>query len=149
MAQTHFSSRRRRGAAAVEMAAVASVFLLFLFGILEYGRLIMTRQVAEYAVREGARYAVTHTQDETVLTDTEDRVRRSLAGLEGQLEGLTIQVYHADHDGNALGDPSDAQFGEYIAVQIDGVYRPLLPSLLFMGNEIPIRMRSMMYSEAN
>ena len=44
----------------METALVLPVALLFLFGIMEYGRFVMTQQVLTNAVREGCRYAVTH-----------------------------------------------------------------------------------------
>src|SRR4029079_17974059 len=54
------SRRSRCGAAAVETALVLPLALLFLFGIIEYSRFVMTLQVVTNAAREGARYAVTH-----------------------------------------------------------------------------------------
>ena len=49
---------RRRAAAAVEFAVVAPLLLLFLLGIVEYGRLLMVAQITTNGSREGARYAV-------------------------------------------------------------------------------------------
>src|SRR5882757_936386 len=50
--------RNRRGAAAVEFAIVAPVFFLLVFGMVEYGRMIMVQQVITNAAREGARVGV-------------------------------------------------------------------------------------------
>jgi Flp pilus assembly protein TadG len=50
--------KRRRGAAAVEFAIVAPVFILFVLGIVEYGRAMMVQQLLTNATREGARRAV-------------------------------------------------------------------------------------------
>jgi Flp pilus assembly protein TadG len=50
--------RNRRGAAAVEFAFVAPVFILLVFGMIEFGRAIMVQQVMTNAAREGARVAV-------------------------------------------------------------------------------------------
>lgn len=49
---------RRRGASAVEFAVVAPIFFLLIFGMIEYGRMIMVQQVITNASREGARRAV-------------------------------------------------------------------------------------------
>jgi len=49
---------KRRGAAVVETAMVLAVTILFLFGIIEYGRYTMFRQIIENAAREGARLAL-------------------------------------------------------------------------------------------
>lgn len=45
------------GATAVEFAITAPIFLTFLFGVLELGRLILTQGMLTYAVQEGSRYA--------------------------------------------------------------------------------------------
>src|SRR5690606_32800631 len=50
--------RNRRGASAVEFALVAPIFVLFVFGMVEYGRMVMVQQVLTNASREGARRAV-------------------------------------------------------------------------------------------
>jgi Flp pilus assembly protein TadG len=52
------SRRARRGAAAVEFAIVAPVFILLVIGIIEIGRALMVQQVLINASRVGAREAV-------------------------------------------------------------------------------------------
>jgi len=97
----------------VEGAFVLLVFLMVFFGIFEFCRFLMVRNVAENAAREGARYAAVHTQDKTT-TDIQNYVKDYLAGMQGQLKNhLTvssaftvstgsdsdIRVYRADIDG--------------------------------------------------
>ena len=48
---------RRRGASAVEFAVVAPIFFLFVFGLVEFGRMVMVRQSVTNAAREGCREA--------------------------------------------------------------------------------------------
>ncbi len=162
---------RRRGATAVETALVLSAFLLFLFGLFEYSRLLMVKQVCDNAAREGARYAVVHTADKSI-DDVRAEVVRRLAGVEAQLGAFSpqanIEVYRVDENGNRVyqtdasgnvvtdssGNPVDspwtsARFGEGVAVDITGTYRPVLPEFLFLGQTIPVRGRSIMQSEAN
>jgi Flp pilus assembly protein TadG len=50
--------RNRRGAATVEFAVVAPVFILLVLGMIEVGRGVMVQQVITNAAREGARWAV-------------------------------------------------------------------------------------------
>ena len=50
--------RNRQGAAVVEFAIVAPVFFLLVFGMIEYGRMVMVQQVITNASREGARVGV-------------------------------------------------------------------------------------------
>ena len=48
----------RTGASAVEFALVAPVFVLLVFGIVEFGRVMLVQQVLVSATREGSRRAV-------------------------------------------------------------------------------------------
>ena len=53
----------RGGAVTVEMAAIISVLVLFLFSVFEYGRYVMIENLLINAVRDGCRYALVHCQD--------------------------------------------------------------------------------------
>jgi Flp pilus assembly protein TadG len=50
--------RNRRGVAAVEFACVAPLFFLLVFGLIEYGRMVMVQQLLTNGAREGARVGV-------------------------------------------------------------------------------------------
>jgi len=139
----------RRGAAMVETAAVLSLFLLLLFGVMEYCRLIFMRQLIENATREGARFAVVNTNDPNLVADTQTSVNRAMAGMNNGLNNYAVTVYQADSNGNNIGAASSAQFGQYICVQIDGDYNPIAPVLLLLGNNLHFTQKTMMYSEAN
>ncbi len=57
--ERHSHTRRtERGAALVEMAVVAPLLLLLLFGIFEFGRYIASTNTVVNASREAARYAI-------------------------------------------------------------------------------------------
>jgi Flp pilus assembly protein TadG len=215
------SIRRGRPAAAlVETAAILIVFLLFLFGIFEYCRLIWVQQMVENAAREGARFAVVNTPDANLIPDTQAQVNAKMSGLQNALLNWNVQVFRADSNGNPvytyqtdgtgpyltnssggkqyisynsgtqqyyvtvggntynvgldathgvvtdqsggqfgawaqqnnLGGqdaPGNAAFGQYIAVQIDCDYNPIVPTLLMLNNTIHIRTKAFMCSEAN
>ena len=143
-------TRRRRSAAAlVETAAVVTVFLMVLFGVFEYCRLLFVRQMVENAAREGARYAIVNTNDSNLVTDTQAQVNARMGGHTSAVLNWNVQVYYADSNGNNLGAPQNAPFGSYIAVQIDCDYNPIVPSLLWMNQTVHIRTKSFMCSEAN
>ncbi len=65
--------QRRRGAAVVEFAVVAPVFFLLVFGLIEFGRMVMVQQVITNAAREGCRQAIldgaTATEIDTIVDD--------------------------------------------------------------------------------
>jgi Flp pilus assembly protein TadG len=138
----------RPGAAAVEAALVLSLFLLLIFGIYEYGRLVMMKHLLDNAAREGSRYAVVHTQDKTT-SDIQTWVMNRLVGQDAYLQNVNIQAFMADNSGKNIGLWTNSQFGQYISVQIEADYSPVLPSLLFMNSTIHLLSNSTMYSEAN
>src|SRR5580692_10919305 len=101
------STPRRTGAHLVELAIVAPIFFLFLFGILEYGRFVMTLQIMTNAAREGARYAVVTTNDPNTspTQDVQNWVSSYMAGQGVQLSSpsggafnplANIMVYTCD-----------------------------------------------------
>ena len=60
MMRTHRNKRAakdRRGATVVEFAVLAPVMFLFIFGIIEFGRLMMVQQAMTWAAREACREA--------------------------------------------------------------------------------------------
>lgn len=149
----------RRGTTLLEGTLVISMAMLLMFGILEYGRYIMTRQLLENAARAGARYAVVNTYAKNTI-DVQNEVEYALGGQQTQLEGYSkttsIQVYRATTTGAADSTDSNwknAAFGDLIAVRISGDYRPILPSFLLIGvnssGTIPVQVTAIMYSEAN
>lgn len=80
----------RIGASAVEFAMIAPLMLTFTFALVELGRLMLVKQTATHATREGARVAV------RPLADSDEVVQRvneelSLMGI----EGATVEVVPA------------------------------------------------------
>ncbi|MFO0879258.1 MAG: TadE/TadG family type IV pilus assembly protein [Gemmataceae bacterium] len=149
-------NQSRRGAYVPEAAMVIVVFFMFLFAIFEYGRFIYCTQVAENAAREGARMAIAHTNDK-VTADVKQRVTERLAGIDKQLSNLQIDVSGiilvpkdtSEVAGTLLADWTEASTTDGISVQVSGDYRPILPTFLKLPATIPLRTRSVMYSEGN
>ena len=151
---TRLRSRRepRGGTTLVEFAFAAAALVMVVFGIFEYSRFVFLLQVAENAAREGARYAVVHTGDGTTKQQVIDEVTRRMAGRQGDLVGYDVEVLNVNPDTGAQISGTqwnDAAFGNSISVRITGNYKPLLPVLLHMSSTIPVRITSMMASEAN
>jgi Flp pilus assembly protein TadG len=139
---------QRDGAATIEFAAVSIIFLLLMFGILEYCLIIYTQQVAENAAREGARFAIVNTSDATLVTDTQAYVKSLMGGLDTKLKNYSCNVYLADANGNNIGAATSAQFGQYVCVEISIDYVPITPGLLKLST-ITVHTKSSMGSEAN
>lgn len=145
----------RRGATVMEAALVLPIVLIFLLGILEYGRYVMTLQVLTNAAREGARYALAHTEPVTLqgvtygnaTSDVQTIVNNACAGQ--QLTGHTVQVYESDALGNNLGVWTNASSGEPICVRISGTYNFLIPGMLYLPNSCTITSQAVIRSEGN
>ena len=114
--------KKRRGAAVVEFAIVAPLFFLLLFGMIEYGRMVMVQQVLTNASREGSRQAVLDgSTTATVTTTVTDYLTN------GGVTGGTITVT-PDPPGNAVfGDPVTVS----VTIPFDQV--SWLPSPMFLG----------------
>ncbi len=155
MRQRQKLKERRCGAAAVETAMVLPIALLFLFGIMEYGRFVMTEQVLTNAVREGCRYAVTHVNSVTLGGVTYGAATSNVTTIISnvspgvQLSGQTVQVFASDSLGNNVGAWNSAVEGQSICVQITGNYVPLLAKYLYLPTSIPVKVQSVMRVEGS
>lgn len=107
----HTHNQKRRGAAVVEFAVVAPVFILLVFGMIEFGRAVMVQQVLVNASREGARQAVL---DGASLVEIEDRIDVYLNASNIDNEQLIYTV-----NGTEVPDPTTvAGFGDAVGVEI-------------------------------
>lgn len=118
------SRQKRRGAAVVEFAVVAPIFVLFVFGLIEYGRMVMVQQIITNASREGARLAV-------LEGVTEDEVIEAVVDY---CSNSRIAVTAGDVVLNP-SDPASAGFGEPVTVTVGVDFRDVswLPSPMYLG----------------
>ncbi|MDA1054046.1 MAG: TadE/TadG family type IV pilus assembly protein [Planctomycetota bacterium] len=118
------SFRKQRGAAAVEFAVVAPIFVLLLFGMVEYGRMVMVQQMLTNATREGARRAVL---DGTTVTNVKTTVQDYLSS-----GNITVN----DNEITVTPDPAAASFGDPVTVSLSVPFSRVswLPAPMFLGN---------------
>jgi Flp pilus assembly protein TadG len=69
----------RSGVAAVEFALVAPIFFLLVFGLIEFGRMMMVQQSLTNAAREGSRVAILSTTKDGAAV--EERMRDYLQSV--------------------------------------------------------------------
>lgn len=116
--------RRRTAAAAVELAAVAPVLVLLIFGMIEFGRVMMVEQVLTNAAREGARRAAlpgsTTSDAQTVVSSY-----------------LTSANVNGANQASVSPDPSTAQAGTAITVTVTVPFSSVswLPVPQWMGGQ--------------
>jgi Flp pilus assembly protein TadG len=112
-----FSRSSRQGAAVIEFAVVAPLFLLLLGGIIEFGQAFRTEHTLSNACRRGARAAVV--QGATV-SQVHQKVKSQCAESLGVSEGdIAIQI---TVNGVAASDLSQAQQGAEIEVTVSIPY---------------------------
>jgi hypothetical protein len=115
--------KNRRGAAVVEFAVVAPVFFLLVFGMIEYGRMVMVQQILTNASREGARLAVL---DGIAVTDVTTSVDSYLNGA--GITGADVTV--------TTNAPVPPDFAESMTVRVEIPFDQVswLPSPMYLNS---------------
>jgi len=106
----------------VEFAIVAPLFFLLVFGMVEFGRMVMVQQVITNASREGARIGVL---DGTSTADVQAAVATYLQNAAVSGGSVTI----------APDPPTSAGYGEPVTVTVSMPFDQVswLPSPIFLG----------------
>jgi hypothetical protein len=131
--------KNRRGAAVVEFAIVAPVFFLLVFGMIEYGRMVMVQQILTNASREGARFAVVQSANNT--TAVQDVVEDYLQSASiGGTPNITV-------DWPASGGSSSSE-PVTVTVSIPFGQVSWLPSPMFVDSTMPLTAVSVMRRES-
>lgn len=150
------NNKNQRGAALVEFALVAGVFLTVLFGIVEFGRLLWTHNALTDATRRGARYATIRKDDSAGALAVKKMVvygdpNANPATATPVVSGLTtndVSLSYANYNGLQLSSKATVSITNYqfrFAVPLIGgtltmpSYRTALPgeSAGFVPCDIP------------
>jgi len=115
----------RQGAAVVEFAIVAPLFVLLIFGMLEYGRMVMVQQVITNASREGARRAVL---EGSTTADVTAVVNEFLDAAAVDSDDATVDV--------SPNPPESAGAGGAVTVTVTVPFSDVswLPSPMYLGS---------------
>ena len=124
--------RRGRGQALVEFALVFPIFMLLVFGMLDFGFALFSRMTIINAAREGARVAVMQPGDARVQPGYTALIQAAVAGA---ASGLTVTASAACVSNASL--PSACNFnavanskaGDYVVVTVDYTYESFFPLL--------------------
>jgi Flp pilus assembly protein TadG len=114
----------RRGTSAVEFAVVAPVFFLLIFGLIEFGRVVMVQQFLTNATREGARVGVL---DGSTTAEVNAAVTAYLNSA--NIKNVTPVV--------TPSPPSSAGYGAPVTVTVSVPFSQVswLPSPMFLGGK--------------
>lgn len=92
---------------------VAPVFFLMIFGMIEFGRMIMVQQVLTNASREGARLAVL---DDTTASEVTTAVDNYLSA--GRVSGADIELVAIDDQTQTEKPFEQSDYGDSIRVSV-------------------------------
>jgi Flp pilus assembly protein TadG len=95
-------TRDDRGVAAVEAAIITPVFLLLVFGIIEFGLVFKDQLAITSAVRAGARIASAEPRTATLAEDAASQVAREGSAID-MTDVKSLWVYQADSTGHPEG----------------------------------------------
>lgn len=147
---------RERGAAVVEFAIVASVYLLVLIAIIEFGVMFWASLTMQYAVREGARYAITGQAEpaSTRYLSVINKLQTSSMGLWGKVSPvITVRINNGAPVSYSSTTYTSGMFGigtDVVVLQVDCKW-PLLTPLIqpfFTGGQYRFSVAATMRNEA-
>lgn len=92
MTVPRFMRRRQGGSAAVEMAIIAPIALLLMLAIIEFSLIFFVTLSMQYAVREGARYAITGRVDKDPATANQQRYLAVVQAIKNSSMGMYASV---------------------------------------------------------
>ncbi|BAS10180.1 conserved hypothetical protein [Arthrobacter sp. Hiyo4] len=116
-------SPSEKGAVAVEFALVIPIFLMLVFGIIEFGRAFNIQVSLSEAARETARYTAIHANDADFSFD-EARAVGISAAPSVDLEPSNIGIAYSD------GSTCDAGDSVVVTLQVVTPYMTALPGLI-------------------
>jgi Flp pilus assembly protein TadG len=144
------------GATAVEMAILAPVFLLVIFGILEMSLMYFADLSMQYAVREGARYAVTGQSNLDPNAANQQRYLAVIQKIQSSSMGMysmvnpvitvnkTAYASASAYNANMFGGP-----GDIVVLQLDCTWTLATPLLaqFFTGGKYHFTVAATMRNE--
>jgi Flp pilus assembly protein TadG len=136
------SFRKQSGATVVEMAIIAPVFLLILLSLIELSMMFFATLTMQYAVREGARYAITGQSNLDPGTSNQQRYNAIIYSIKDNSLGLydklapVISVNGTSYASTTYNSGMFGAAGAIIVLQLDCdwvVTTPFLSSMFTNG----------------
>ncbi len=128
--------RNERGAVATEFALLLPVLLLILFGTIEFGLIMFTREVITNASREGARAGIVQQIPKPTAGDITTVVTNYLTG-----SGINMGAVNVAVAGAGGANPAT------LTVTVSYTYTFIVPGVLGLGNTIQLTGQTVMRHE--
>ena len=134
-----------QGQALVEFGLVAIVFLTFVFGIIDFARLMQSWVTVQYAAREGARYALTGRSDCAGYADNRigcitNTAKSATTGLYGAPGNVTVKVRRWAYP-NYTNPPLENNAGvacDSVEVEVDYDHHLVTPIVASIVKHVPL-----------
>ena len=119
--------RNEKGQALVEFALVITIFIMLVFGMVEFGRIFSAKLITTHAAREGARVGV--------VTASADRRSEIEKAVEGRGVALGLKAGDIDYE---PADPKDANKGDSLTVTVNYKVDLIVPMISkFLNDKDP------------
>jgi Flp pilus assembly protein TadG len=131
-----------RGQTVVEFALVVPVFLLLVFGVLDFGRAVYEYNTIVNAARQGARYGIINFTDGPGIK----AAAKAAAGPLGIADAnITIRCFaYGSSSGSVTQTCTTVTPGDQISVQVDYAYTSLMSTFLKVAPTINLTSTSRM-----
>jgi Flp pilus assembly protein TadG len=149
--------RRQRGSAVVEMAIIAPIAFLLLIGVIEYSIIFYTTLTMQYAVREGARYAITGRTDKDPATSNQQRYLAVVQAIKTNSMGMYDSVAPVISVNNTTYASSSAysanmfgSAGDIVVLRLDCTWKLATPlvAAFFPNGEYKFTVAATMQNES-
>ncbi|HEX8710156.1 MAG TPA: TadE family protein [Pyrinomonadaceae bacterium] len=104
MRRRRTSAGSERGATLVEFAIGATVFLIAMFAVIEFGRALWTHNALSDAARRGARYAINHPESDVSAVKNVVVFGDPAGGTKPLVDNLTATNVQVQYSGFSLGN---------------------------------------------
>lgn len=133
-----FFSRHRRGAAAVELAFVSPIFLILVFGIVEFGRGMTLGNLLTNVALEGARMAAVDGSTNVDVTSSIKALTNSALGVAASNVTVEINTTVAEGNPDPTNSVASCKTGDVITVTVQVPYNcvALIPNKYLSGKQL-------------
>jgi Flp pilus assembly protein TadG len=147
--------QRQSGATLVEMAIIAPVLLLILLSLIELSLMFFATLTMQYAVREGARYAITGQSNLDPSTSSQQRYAAVIASIQNNSLGMyarltpVISVNGTSYASTSYSNGMFGAAGSIIVLQLDCYWPVSTPflSVLFTNGSYHFSVATTMRNE--
>lgn len=129
------AASRQGGATVIEMALVLPIFLLLLVGVIELSLMFFANLTMQYAVREGARYAITGLADADPAAKQQryqaiiERMKTSSIGMFDMMKPVITTNNVTYTDSTSYNAAMFGQAGDILVIRLDCAWPLATPML--------------------